>query len=68
MIVSSHGMAGGGQKDVVFLRYAISKPLGGHAGQQRASRQKEFLGQQGFKPGTQPSALRINFGFVHGSA
>jgi len=68
MIVSSHGMAGGGQKDAVFLRYAISKPLGGHAGRQRASRHKEFLVQQGIKPGTQPSALRVNFGLVHGSA
>jgi len=68
MIVSSHGMAGGGQKDAVFLRYAISKPLGGPAGRQRASRHKEFLVQEGFKPGTQPSALRINFGLVHGGA
>ena len=66
MIVSSHSTAGGGHKDVVFLRYAISKPLGGRTGKQRAEKRRAFLIDQGIKPGTAPSALRINFGLVHG--
>ena len=68
MILSSHSTAGGGHRDRVFLRYAISKPLGGRLGKQRADKRRAFLIEQGIKPGTQPSALRINFGLVHGGA
>jgi hypothetical protein len=68
MILAGHSTAGGGERDVVFLRYAISKPLGGPTGKHRAGKYRDFLLQQGFKPGAHPSALRINFGLVHGGA
>jgi hypothetical protein len=68
MIVSTHSTSGGGQRDAVFLKYAIAKPLGGFHGRQRARRHKEFLIEQGFKPGPDPAALRMNFALTHGGA
>jgi hypothetical protein len=68
MIVSTHGTGGGGRKDDVFLRYAISKPLDGAEGKRRALQQKAYLEQCGFTPGGKASELRINFALIHGGA
>jgi hypothetical protein len=66
MIISTHGTGGGGLREDVFLRYVISRPLGGPGGKLRAQQQKEYLEQLGIKPGETASALRINFALVHG--
>lgn len=68
MIISTHSTGGGGQKEAVFLRYAISKPLPGPDGTRRARQQTRYLEQQGIKPGGTPSQLRVNFALVHGGA
>src|SRR5262249_45987296 len=66
MIVSTHSTGGGGQKDAVFLRYVISKPLTGRDGESRTQQQINYFQQQGIKPGLAASQLRVNFAFVHG--
>lgn len=66
MIVSSHSTASGGRKGVTFLRYVVSKPLGGAHGQHRAEKQRVYLDQQGIRRGTALSDLRVNFALVHG--
>lgn len=68
MIISTGSTGGGSNKDVVFLRYAISKPLSGKKGERRAERQQAFLAEQGIKPGGSASALRVNFALVHSGA
>jgi hypothetical protein len=68
MIISTHSTGGGGNKDDLFLRYVISKPLGGRKGELRAQQQKGYLEQRGIKPGGAASQLRVNFALVHGGA
>lgn len=65
MIISSGSTGGGSNKDAVFLRYAISKPLSGKKGDKRADRQRSFLAEQGVKPGVSARDLRINFALLH---
>jgi hypothetical protein len=65
LIISTHGTGAYGRKDAVFLRYAITKPLGGPPGEARAQRQAQFLAEQGFAV-ADPRALRIDFRLVHG--
>jgi hypothetical protein len=67
LIISTHSPGGGGT-DEVFVRYVISKPLHGRAGDQRARRQAAFLDQLGFKRGDAADRLRVNFALVHGGA
>jgi hypothetical protein len=68
MIVSTHSTGGGGQRDCTFLRYVISKPLCGRDGARRAQRQANFLEEQGRRPGSADSHLRINFALIHAGA
>src|SRR5262249_53950345 len=68
MIVSTHGTTTGDVEDNVFLRYAISKPLEGRAGIERARQHDAYLTQLGIKPGGAPDRARINFALVHGDA
>ena len=66
MIISTHSTGGSGQKEAVFLRYAISKPLVGPEGTRRAQQQTAYFKQQGIRPGGAASALRVNFALIHG--
>jgi len=66
MIVSTHGTGGSGQRDDVFVRYVISKPLGGPSGKQRTQQQLEYLDQLGIKPDRKAGVFRINFALLHG--
>ena len=66
MIISTHSTGGGGVKDDVFLRYVISKRLGGPEGELRAQQQNAYLEQRGIEPGGTASQLRVNFALVHG--
>jgi hypothetical protein len=69
LIISTHSTGGGGDRGEVFVRYVISKPLGGRIGKLRTGKQKEFLAQLGMRAaGNTPAALRINFGLIHGGA
>jgi len=68
LIISTHGTGGTGTRSDPFVRYAISKPLHGREGVWRGKRQEAYLEQQGVKPGTKASGLRINFALVHGGA
>lgn len=68
LIISTHSTGGGGIKDDVFVRYVISKPRHGSAGELRAQRQTAYLDQVGFKRGGPAGQLRVNFGLVHGGA
>jgi hypothetical protein len=68
LIISTHSTGGGGLRDDVFVRYVISKPLGGKSGERRAQLQKEYLAQLGIRADKTPAALRINFALVHGGA
>lgn len=66
MIISTHSTGGIGGSALPFLRYFISKPLGGIDGTRRATQQTAYLDQQGYKRGGQPSQWRVNFSLVHG--
>jgi hypothetical protein len=68
LIISTHGTGGGGLREDVFVRYVISKPLGGPEGRRRAERQKGYVEQLGIKPDGTTNPLRINFALVHGGA
>jgi hypothetical protein len=68
MVISTHGIGGGGRQEDMFLRYAIAKPLGGAAGEVRAQRQQAYLEELGIVPGGKASQLRVNFALVHGGA
>lgn len=67
IIISTHGISGGGSVGEMFLRYAIAKPLGGAQGAQRAQRQQAYLDELGFTAGP-ATDLRVNFALVHGGA
>ncbi len=68
MIVSTHSTGGSGQKEAVFLRYLISKPLHGPEGNRRSERQAAYLEQIGVRRGSMASQLRVDFALVHGGA
>jgi hypothetical protein len=65
VIFSTHSAGGGGREDTTFVRYVISKPLGGPRGK-RARQQAAFFEQQGIRYSKDPSSLRVNFALVHG--
>jgi len=65
LIISSHG-TGGGRTGDAFIRYAISKQLGGRGGAQRLERQKAHLQRLGLAEGDDPKRIRMNFALVHG--
>jgi len=65
LVISTHSTGSDGEKDAVFLRYAIAKPLSGAEGELRAERQTAFLTELGIRPGTDFGALRVNFALVH---
>jgi len=68
LIISMHGIGGGGIKEDVFVRYVISKPLHGPGGKSRAEQQAAYLEQLGVKRGGTAGQLRVNFALVHGGA
>ncbi|HYR33597.1 MAG TPA: hypothetical protein VEQ87_04835 [Burkholderiales bacterium] len=65
LMISTHGTGSDGEKDAVFLRYAVAKPLSGEEGERRAERQDAFLTELGIRPGCEIGALRVNFALVH---
>ena len=69
MIISTHGTGGGGSRDDMFLRYVISKPLGGREGKARAQRQTGVPRTAwASRPAATAGQLRVNFALVHGGA
>jgi hypothetical protein len=66
LIVSTHGLSSGGNKENAFVRYVISKPLGGSKGRDRAQQQTNYLEQLGFKRDRKADELRLNFELIHG--
>jgi hypothetical protein len=66
MIISTNGTGGNGQKQGVFLRYAIPKPVSGDEGERRATRQTAYFEQLGIRKGIKARELHVNFALIHG--